>query len=264
MREEWSKPVDQLRVGDVVRRDITLTAVGVSADQMQAPEHGRTQGITVVEASLVANTQITGKGVIGTIRRSWDLKIERGGVVYISPVGAAYWHPEQRVRLKAAVPGYRLEPLPADRQALAAALMQEAHTDHASQQVLGLVVAAVLALPLIVGLGLFAWAAVPTRADWRLLHQCRLARSGANPESEIYRAVQSWRRTNPLGEGAKDIQPQSLAYLAIVIFGKSGTIYAEKNVSRYLIRAARNIRVLGLRRMVKFGIVGIIGASKPL
>lgn len=187
MTERWSTPVEDLREGDVVRREITLTASGVPHTRMQIPQHGRTRGIDFADAGTTGRTERSPDGVVGILTRAWDLKIGIGSTLYIAPMGVRYWDPLEGTARKVAVQGYRVEPLPPDAAAIAAALMDEAAARHGGARLLALIAGAVLALPVLLLALTALWALVPTRADRQLAR----AASGATPR-QIYRAVVAW------------------------------------------------------------------------
>ena len=117
VEEIWSKPVEEIRVGDIVRRTVVATVHGATGHRVSVPDHRRTLAVRVADATTEVRTEITARGAIGKVARSWDLKFERGGVVYVAPVVVPYWNPVRRERETVAALGRRLEPLPADREA---------------------------------------------------------------------------------------------------------------------------------------------------
>ena len=177
--ESWSQPPATAVRGDVLRRTVRLTAAGVPAAAMVRPRHGKTIGVTLVEAGSESHTEVTARGVIGTLTRSWDLQIENSGVVYISPVSVAYYDPSAGARRKIGVRGYRLEVARPDPAAAAARLMEAALAAHRQRWILVWVLAAGVAVPVLAGLGALAWLLAPTAADRALLRACRKADSAA-------------------------------------------------------------------------------------
>lgn len=221
LSETWSKPIEALRVGDTVRREVTAVAFGVTAARMPALESGRARGISVVEAGGSATTDRSPDGVVATVKRAWDLKIEAGGVAYISPVGITYWHPGERAERTASLAGKRIEPLPPDRSALAAALLREAREEQGKVRTMAIVLAVLAVVPLaILGVALLvlAW---PTTADRRLAIACA---SAAKP-AELYRAVSLWAT-------ASDVDLRSVSTA-------TAPSYDQLMVEAYSARAAR-------------------------
>ena len=211
--ESWSRPPEELRDGDTVRREIRVTAFGLTADRVAVPEHRPTRWVSVTEAGLSTRTELSATGAIGVVTRAWDLKIEQNGIVYLPPVRVSYWHPEEQARLSAALPGRRLEPLPADRTARAAALMQEARNAHAGLETAARIAAAVTALPLLAALAAVLWKLAPTRADIRLMRRCAREQSAA----AIWQAVTLWTQETRLDTARL---PQSVADLETALFGR--------------------------------------------
>lgn len=236
--ETWSKPSDELRVGDVVRREVTVTAFGVTANRMPTIEHGRTQGIVVADAGRTTKTDVTATGVVTSVRRAWDLQVQTDGVAHISPVGVAYWDPSQRIEVKVATPARRIEPLPADRVALAEALLAEARDRHARQ---GWLAAGLLgmAIGLFLLLGAVALIhAIPTGADRRLARASARARS----LGELYALVRRWEAASRLNLAGPEAPA---AYQALVrsLFAERAAPVDRRRLVRDLVRHARRQRI---------------------
>ena len=190
--ETWSKPLDEFRVGDIVRREVTVTALGVPARGISIPELRQTDGTRVSDAGTTARTRTSARGVLGTRTRSWDLRIERGGVIYIAPVSIRSWNPETASVWRGGAPGHRVEPLPPDRDALVAGLMHEAHERREADRTLLAVIAAAIAAALAIPGLVLLWRALPTRADLAFGRAARAARSGP----ELYRALLAWSKAS--------------------------------------------------------------------
>lgn len=260
MTETWSIPVDALRKGDVVRREITVTAAGVPHTQMQIPEHGRTRGIDFTDAGGTGRTERSPDGVVGTLTRAWDLKIGVGDTLYVAPMSVDYWHPGEGAARKAAVRGYRIEPLPADAAAIAAKLMAEANARHGGARLLALVAVVLVALPFAVLALAWLWAQVPTRADRHL----RRAAAGATPE-QIYRAVVAWADAS--GIAMRDLRhagTPAIGGLLARLFAGAGNPVDGRRVARELARIGRRDRVAGVRESVHRLVAAVIGGSARL
>ncbi|MCY4590057.1 MAG: hypothetical protein OXE86_05720 [Alphaproteobacteria bacterium] len=186
--ETWSKPLEELRVGDIVRREVTVTALGVPARWISIPGHRRTDGIQVSDAGTTMRTRTSARGVLGTRTRSWDIRIERGGVIYIAPISIRSWNPDTAGIRRGGAPGHRIEPLPPDRAALVAGLMREARERREADRTLLAVIAAGVAVAVAVPLLLLLWQVLPTRADRALRSAAHMAQSGP----ELYRALLAW------------------------------------------------------------------------
>ena len=196
MAETWSKPLDELRVGDTVRREVVVTAFGATAEQIPPIEHGRTQGIVVVEAGRSDATELSRDGVIATVTQAWDLRIDPVEVAYVSPVNLAYWNPLTGIEERATAPGYRIEPLPADRAALAAELLSEADMQHDRNR---LAMGVVLALVLVALCSAWSGRAVVRGADSRRPKTGSVMRSGLHAGRHL-------RSRPPLGAGVRAIK----------------------------------------------------------
>ncbi|MEM7188604.1 MAG: hypothetical protein AAF439_03250, partial [Pseudomonadota bacterium] len=97
IEESWSKPPDEIRYGDIVRREIKITASGVPHERMPVPEHPRTRGVDILDLGGTARTNETAEGVTGVMHHAWDLKMSGDRLLYVAPIGIAYWHPEENV-----------------------------------------------------------------------------------------------------------------------------------------------------------------------
>ncbi len=128
--QAWSEPLDDIRVGDRVTRSITVTAAGVTGAHLPELEQGRSQGLTVLPGQTERRTEITPAGVIGTIRRSFEIRVDVDQPINISPVRVVWWNTSTEIERQTATPSVRLEPLPRDVDGLVAELMTEAAAAH--------------------------------------------------------------------------------------------------------------------------------------
>ena len=110
----WSEPLDDIRVGDRVTRSITVTAAGVTGAHLPELEHGRSEGLTILPGQIERKTEITKAGVIGTISRSFDIRVDVDQPINISPVRVVWWNTSTEIERQSATPAVRLEPLPRD------------------------------------------------------------------------------------------------------------------------------------------------------
>ena len=258
--ETWSKPVDELREGDVVRREITLTASGVPHTRMQLPEHGRTRGIAFTQAGTSGHTEVSADGAIGTLTRAWDLKIGVGSTLYIAPMGVDYWHPGEGVGKKASVRGYRIEPLPPDEAAIAAGLMEEAEARHGGARRLALAAAGLAALPFLVLAVAWTSALVPTRADRRLA----VVAAGAPPE-QVHRAVVVW--AGETGVSMQDLRHDEtpvLGALLALLFAGSQTPVEGRHVARELTGLGRRRRLRRIGESLRLVVGHLLGRPARL
>ncbi|MGI9502420.1 MAG: hypothetical protein ACR2RE_05120, partial [Geminicoccaceae bacterium] len=114
----WSEPLDDIRVGDRVTRSITVTAAGVTGAHLPELEQGRSQGLTVLPGQTERRTEITPAGVIGTIRRSFEIRVDVDQPINIRPVRVVWWNTSTEIERRSAAPAVRLEPLPRDVEKL--------------------------------------------------------------------------------------------------------------------------------------------------
>ncbi len=126
IEETWSKPLDELRVGDDVTRRITATVAGVTGAHLPELEQGRSSGITVLPGRTERETEVTPAGVVGHISRSFDIRIDVDRPINISPVRVVWWNTGTEIERRTAARAVRIEPLPRDVDKLVAGLMEEA------------------------------------------------------------------------------------------------------------------------------------------
>jgi len=261
IEESWSRPPDELRDGDIVRREVRVTAFGLTADRVALPEHRPTRWIGVADAGTSSRTEFSAAGAIGVVTRAWDLKIQQSGIVYVAPVGVSYWHPGERARLRAAAPGRRLEPLPADRAARAAALMAEARQAHAGAQTAGIAAGAAVGLSLLAALAALAWQFLPTRADRRLARRCASADSAADSAPALWRAVSAW--SDAAGLDAAH-WPPSVSDLEKGVFGRTAAAVSGAGIARDCLRLARRMRLARFGRAPRAAADALLGPPARL
>lgn len=261
MEERWSKPVEELRHGDVVRREITLTAMGIPHTRLALPEHGRTRGIAISAGEASGTTERTVDGVIGTLTQSWDLRIGTAQTQYVAPMGLPYWDPVEGRRAKASVRGYRIEPLPADEAAIATALMAEAHEAHSGFRLLGIAAAVVAALPLAGLFLLWLWALMPTRSDLAL----RQTAARTNDALTFFAAARHWALRSGLALSVLGPQTEEARALSDSLFGADHAATPDlRATARGLTRLARRRRVARLRQRFARITHGLLGTPRKL
>lgn len=270
MTETWSKPPEELRVGDTVRREVSLKVIGVTAEQLADLEHGRTRGVSVAEAGFESRTDLTPEGAVAHLRQSWDLRIDSDSVIFISPVRMAYWNPDLRKSARASVPAKRIEPLPRDVEALTVQLMAAAAASHERRRTGMFVLAAAPLLVLFSFLAVVIWTALPTRADRKLRRLC-----AGNPSlTDCYHAVLEWAADSLCqGRRCSAVLAQNLlgGDAAGLIGDLQEGLYSagEREIStRYiaagLVQSARRMRLRNMvRGMFQYG-GRIVGQVKKL
>jgi hypothetical protein len=220
--ESWSKPLEDLRAGDTVRRDIQLIARGTTTAHLPILEHGRTQGVTTTQLERTATDQTTIDGVVATLNQSWLLKFQPQDVSYIAPLGIAYWDPRERARKKAAVPGHRLELLPADSAGIAERLMDEALQDSRRFWKWMAIVLTLALIPVLTLVVATVWAVLPSRADWRLARVLRRYGDGGITPEDSYRDMVVWADSSGInldGLAATPNSPNVLTAYQRSVFG---------------------------------------------
>jgi len=126
VEEGWSKPLDELRVGDHVIRRVAVTVAGVTGAHLPELEQGRSPGLTVLPGRTERRTEVTSGGVIGKISRSFDIRIDNDQPINISPVRVVWWNTGTEIERRTTAPAVRIEPLPRDVDKLVSTLMEEA------------------------------------------------------------------------------------------------------------------------------------------
>jgi len=147
----WSEPLDKIRVGDRVTRSITVTVAGATGAHLPELEQGRSTGLTVLPGQTERSTKITPAGVIGTISRSFDIRVDVDQPINVSPVRVVWWNTSTEIERRSAAPAVRIEPLPRDVDGLVSGLMAEAHAAHGKSQK-GIIVIMLSALVLLIAL----------------------------------------------------------------------------------------------------------------
>lgn len=188
IEEKWSSPPEEIRVGEPVQRTLNVRVWGVAAERLPDIEHSRTRGVKVSLISQERRTEKSPDGLIGHATYTWDLVAEPQQVAFIAPIALAYWHSVEHRARKASVPALRLEPLPADNEKIAEALMREAASRRDQSWIIFGVIIGILLLPVIFFAGAFLATRFPTRAD-RRLH----ARLKGDPSTQNqYLALERW------------------------------------------------------------------------
>ena len=195
--EDWSVPLDQLRVGDRVTRSITITVAGATGAHLPELEQGRANGITVLPGRTERSTKITPAGVIGKISRSFDIRVDVDQPINISPVRMVWWNTSTEIERRSAAPAVRLEPLPRDVEKLVAEAMADAAAAHRNGR------NGLIALTLGAGMLLIALAFWFFRTRLNVRPEDRsLQRALSNDSSPIdaIRALKRWAATAFPGE----------------------------------------------------------------
>ncbi|ETW98771.1 MAG: hypothetical protein ETSY1_17465 [Candidatus Entotheonella factor] len=249
MTEVWTPPPEELRVGDIVRRDLTATVYGVTAEHLPAIEQPIDSGYSVVGSETKIKTDLTPDGVIATVRQFWDLKVESEEVISISPIQLAFWDPAAGAMASASLPAKRIEPLPRDPAARRAKLMNDAIAAHRNRRIGLFAALSIPALGLLVLMGAMLYKALPTRGDRHLSQACT---TSATPAA-CFRAVTQWSQDS-FDTGDRDLirhlqqtfggeAAERLHALQLALFSASDVPAEPKRLARSLIAAARRQRL---------------------
>ncbi len=186
--ETWSTPVDNIRVGEVVQRKVSLRVWGVTAEHLPELTHPPAQNVRISLRSADTRTEVSPEGLVAHASYVWDIEVDRQQVVFLKPIGVKFWNVSRHEQQSATVPAHRLEPLPADSAATAAALMQEAIDAKDETGMFATLAAIGLAAPGLVLVASFLVSCMPSRADIRLQKICK----AETDPGKIYNAVDYW------------------------------------------------------------------------
>lgn len=268
--DSWSQSFDDIRVGDVIRREVHIKARGTTGDRMPALATPRATGATLVEVGRATETEITGNGTIGHLWQNWDIRIDRDTFAEIAPVRLPYWNATSHSEEIVSLPVTRIEPLPANTAAIAADIMDEVRAEHALQKMLWLELMLVLAAPLILGILWCLYAMLPTRSDLTL--QRRIERA-THPKEQLA-AIGDWAiaqklvsAANPIGELARQATPEfekSLSDLNRTAFSETAQPFGTSTLAKQCRSHARSHRFSQLRQTLRRSARTIFGPKNSL
>ncbi|MEX2518968.1 MAG: hypothetical protein WD969_06515 [Paracoccaceae bacterium] len=239
--ESWSAPPAEARQGDVLRREVTVTARGVPADRMAPPVHAAARGVEITEISSSIEQQVGPEGVIGVATGAWDILVPEAPVANIAPVRVEFWDLASGAPARKAARALRIEPLSADREAKAAALLLAAEAAHKGARRLALILGGLVCAPLAALCVAAFWRMAPTGADRRLASVCEVAQEPLM----ILRAVEDWARKTGIDPRA-GAPARMMAALDAAVFGR-GLAPDGAALARALRAEARRARLAGLR-----------------
>ena len=248
IEEAWSPEVDDVRNGDTVRRTVTLSVAGVTADDLPELVLNSSSGHRVLSTEVATETEKTDNGFIAHLEQSWDIYVETEDITHIDGIRFPYWNPELGVPEDATLLPQRIEPLKRDAVALRQTLREEALAGHQARRLglLGLLLVPLAALASAIALVL--WRALPTRTDLRFW---RASRQSDDP-LRFYASFLSWgrhtfRQRTPVGQqqvqmlGAR--AADQVGRLHRSIFGLSADSQRWQRVAATLILASRRMIV---------------------
>ena len=261
--ESWTPEPDQFRVGDTVRRHIKVIADGISVEQLPHIEQSANQGYAIAGAWQDGKTDRTKTGLVAQLQQTWDLRIQSGEVMYISPIEIHYWDAVANQPAVARLPSKRVEPLARDPEAMRRNLVDAAMAKHQGRR-LGVILLLALPATACLLLLIFVFLAVkPTAADRRLLADCRSDLSAVKAFSAVLRwsqesfGLRGARSLFSLGDRLSAAGRDPLATLEAAVFDGKGRLIDNRAVARGVVSAARRRRVHALfRRLMR-----ILGTS---
>ncbi len=259
MEDSWSHVISEIQNGDTVRRTVSLTVAGMSADDLPELVLAAGEGYRVMNTEMSAETEKTTAGFVAHLRQSWDIYIETEDVTHIEGVTLPYWNPERATTEVAAVPGQRVEPLKRGAMELRRELRREALARHRAERFGLLTLFLMPAAALFVFLVLVIWRVVPTRADLRLWRDAVRSESSL----DFYRSFLSWSR-NTFGSDAAAGQAamaglgsramDHISRMHRSIFGTSGGDISPKSMAFTLIQASRRLTTARFLTMIVPGL----------
>jgi hypothetical protein len=252
IEQTWSSPPEEIRVGDVIQRTINVRVWGVTAEQLPVLEHSRTRGVKTSLAHSELRTKRSADGLIASASYTWDLVAEPQQVAFVAPFGLDYWDPLEHRPKKAGLPGLRLEPLPADSEEIALALMQEAAETRSQSNLIALILTGIISLPFLALVGAWGLTRLPTRADRSL----RATLSGM-PDTQRYTAIEQWLGASGFSRESFDRESPSRITLSDQLFGpgQAGGSASESLLSDALAfsRRSREKRLIDRLRNLWYG-----------
>ena len=250
--ETWTPEPDQFRVGDTVRRHVKVVANGISVEQLPHIEQSANQGYAIAGAWQDGKTDRTKTGLVAHLKQTWDLQIQSGEVMYISPIEIHYWDAVANQPAVARLPSKRVEPLVRDPEAMKRNLVDAAMAKHQGRR-LGVVL--LLALPATACFLLLAFiflAVKPTRADRRLIAESRSKLSAVKALAAVLRwsqgsfGLRGARSLSDLRERLSTAGRGPLDTLEAAVFDGRGRPIDNGAVARGIVSAARRGRLRAL------------------
>ena len=234
--EVWSKPPEGAEVGDILRREVTLTAYGVAAERLPDLQLTGSEGVVVSDHGGDRETMRSTDGLIGKVTRSWDIRVADPRVAVIGPVAIEHWHPSYHRSVRVEAPAMRIEPSSADPKSEADALLVEVAEDRRVSLAMGAALAVLILSPFAALLGALVWAAAPTAADRKM----KTALAGAGGAAEAWRAVEEWAAQS--NESAKN-ETNGYRKLSATLFSKTADRADRQAIADELIAFSRRRRI---------------------
>lgn len=236
VEETWSKQPEEAQVGDILRREVTLTAYGVAAERLPDLELTGSDGVVVSDHGGDRDTLLSTDGLIGKVTRSWDIRVADPSVGIIGPVAIEHWHPSYHRSIRVEAPARRLEPAPLDREADAKALLTEAAEGRQIGLAIGLALLILILSPFAALLVALIWAALPTAADRKM----KVTLAGDTTPAAAWRAVDKWSKTSV---DAPKNETNGHHNLSKALFSKKADSPDRQAICRELIAFSRRQRI---------------------
>ena len=252
--EDWTPEPEQFRVGDTVRRHVYVVAHGVGIEQLPHIEQYANQGYAVVGAWQDGKTDLTKNGLVARLKQTWDLRIQSGDAMYISPIEIHYWDPDADQPAVARLPSKRVEPLARDPEAVRRTLVEAAMTAHQARRLGALVLFAIPMGVCLLLLALALYVARLTTADRRLLAECSADAGAVNGLaavlnwSEASFGLRGARALSGLRERLGSAGRDPLEELEKAVFDGASPAIDTCAVARDVVSASRRERLRALRR----------------
>ncbi len=126
---QWGDNADSLKAGDAVTRTITLTAEGLTGDQLPPLQISETEHIRRYPDKSVNNEQLTEQGLVGRRSESDALIPEQAGSLKVPPVKVRWFNTVSRQVEIAQSPGRTLHISPSPAEQIAVPPLQASGTD---------------------------------------------------------------------------------------------------------------------------------------
>lgn len=257
MRQQYETPLDVVRVGDTVRRNITVTAKGSTGEHVPALQMRPSRGLTILPGTPVRRTDKSAAGVTGVLEQAFDITVVENQPVDFGPVRLVWWDAEADAGRRSAAPAIRVEPLPRDVEALKARLMERAYARLNSSRI-SLLVAGIGVVGLLLGALVILSQRRLQAHDRALLRRAR----SAPPATEAMQAIYIWAEKSFPDMSAvstmeisryvgSDLSEQidSLSKLAFA-HGESSTDFNQLAQRLIRVRQKRDSPLAGIHRVV--------------
>ncbi|MGI9492820.1 MAG: hypothetical protein ACR2QF_10515 [Geminicoccaceae bacterium] len=271
IEEHWSKPLDELRVGDHVTRTVEATVTGATGSHLPELEHGRSSGLTILPGLSERSTEVTSNDVVGRISRTFELRIDTDQPINISPVRLVWWNTDAEIERRIAAEAVRIEPLPRDVEKLVQKLMLEAHEAHTTGRY------GVIAIATLGGLGLIAFLAWLLAANRRRAPEDQVLLRSVHKNPDPVKAVSAvlvWGEASFPNERPMSLERLSnllgdqaglrLAELQSAAFGQGANRADVADATAEVIAAARNRRGRNLADIGQNVLDYLIGPKRHL